>query len=348
MSQVYRIGLDIAKNKFQVHGVDKQGKKLFNKQLNRKDVLPYFANLPLCLVGIEACGGAHYWARELIKIGHDARLISPRIIKPFVVNNKTDAADAAAICEVVGREATKFVSVKTQDQQNLTALHRVRERLIGNRTALINQARALLHEAGITVPQGITKMRTVFATIHENTFDRCTGVLREIILGLYEEFVDMDMRIKAIEKEIAAFAKANEDCKRLLQIPGVGVLTATAVVAHVGDAKQFKNGRAFAACMGLTPRECSSGGKQKLLGISKRGNNYIRKLLIQGARIITRYWLGCTKSANDYRKIWLQNLATRRGRFIASVAQANKTARIVWAVLARGENYQEHFQPVGI
>jgi transposase len=338
MAQVCTIGLDIAKNKFQVHGEDSHGKKVFNRQLNRNKVLLFFANIPTCLVGLEACGGAHYWARELTKVGHDVRLIPPRQVKPFVINNKTDAADARAICEVVRRSSTTFVNIKSVEQQQLTSLHRVRERLISNRTALVNQVRGLLHEAGIVVPQGIAWIRRELPLLMDFKDERLTPVSKHMFSELYEELLMLDGRVSKVEKELASMAKADSDCTRLLKIPGVGVLTATAITGHMGSAKQFKNGRQFAACLGLTPRESSSGGKQKLFGISKRGNTYIRKLLIQGARAIWQVWQ-YYDGTKDKRMLWMQSVATRRGKFIAIVAQANKTARIIWNVLAHGEEY---------
>ena len=342
MSQVCTIGLDIAKNKFQVHGEDRHGKKVFNRQLLRKEVLPFFANLPACLIGIEACGGAHYWARELGKLGHEVRLIPPRQVRPFVINNKTDAADARAICEVVRRPNTNFVQVKTVNQQHLSAIHRVRERAIGNRTALVNQIRSLLHELGIIIPQGIQKFRKALPAILTFENSQIPHGMVTLFQSLYEELCLWDERIKTIEEQLHSIAKNNESCARLMKIPGVGVLTASAIVAHVGEARHFKNGRQFAASLGLTPRECSSGGKQKLLGISKRGNKYIRKLLIQGARILCIWWNRNKAKEGQWRRLWLQQLTARRGKFVAAVAQANKTARIIWNVLARGVEYDEN------
>ena len=339
MREVCTIGLDIAKNKFQVHGEDKQGKKMFNKQLSRSGVLTFFANLPVCLVGLEACGGAHYWAREIEKFGHEVRLIPPRQVKPFVINNKTDAVDARAICEVVRRPTTRFVRVKSVEQQNLSALHRVRERYVGNRTALVNQMRGLLQEEGVVLPQGITHMRSDLSPILSDESTNLSRPLRNLIGNLLAELRMWDEKIKEIEENLKLMAKADPNCTRLLKIPGVGLLTATAVVAHFGDAKQFKNGRQFAACLGLTPREYSSGGKQKLLGISKRGNTYIRKLLIQGARMLCIWWERTIATPDQWRKLWLQQVIQRRGKFVAAVGQANKTARIIWNVLARGVEY---------
>jgi transposase len=342
MGAVCRIGLDIAKHNFQAVGVDKHGKEVFNKKLKRADVLPFFANLPKCLIGLEACSGAHHWARELAKLdaGHTVRLISPRHIKPFVINNKTDAADARAICEVVGRPSTRFVDVKTVEQQDMAGWHRIRERKVKERTALVNQMRALLSEQGIIIPKGITYVRKELPSIIEDLNNGLSMIARDYLSELYGELVVCDELVAKYEKRIKDFAKSNENCKRLQKIPGVGPLTATAIVAHVGTAKNFKNGRAFAACLGLTPREYSSGGKQKLLGITKRGNSYIRRLLIQGARVVTRYCLRKLSEQTEQRIRWLQDLVARRGKHVAAVALANKTARTIWALLARGEEYR--------
>ena len=341
MGTVCRIGLDIAKEYFQLHGVDKHGKDVFNKKLRRNQVLPFFANLPPCLVGLEACGGAHYWAREIAKLdtGHTVHLISPRHVKPFVVNNKTDAADARAICEVVGRPSTKFVATKTIEQQNLTAWHKMRERKVKERTAIANQARGLLMEMGIVVKQGIVHIRKFLPEVVEDLENGLNAAARDYLSELYSELVACDEFISKYESRIVAYAKSDEDCKRLQKIPGVGPITATAIVAHAGDASQYKNGRAFASSLGLTPREHSSGGKQKLLGLTKRGNSTIRKLLIQGARIITRYALA-RRQENTATQKWLQGVATRRGKQVAAVALANKTARIIWNLLAKKEEFR--------
>ncbi len=345
MSQVCTIGLDIAKNKFQVHGEDARGKKIFNKQLRRDEVLSFFTNLPVCLVGMEACGGSHYWARELMKLGHDVKLIPPRQVKPFVINNKTDAADARAICEVVRRPSTTFVQVKTVEQQHLASLHRVRERLVGNRTALVNQIRGFLQEYGIVIPQGIVNLRKALPIILSDNDERLCEAVKTLFADLQDELAILDKKIESIETQLKQLAKVNDTCDRLMKVPGVGILTATAIVAHMGDGKQFKNGRQFAACLGLTPKEYSSGGKQKLLGISKRGDSYIRKLLIQGARVMCTWWNRKIAAENEWRILWLQELTQRRGKFVAAVAQANKTARIIWNILARGVEYNPGHLP---
>lgn len=341
MGTVCRIGLDIAKEYFQAHGVDKNGKELFNRKLRRNQVLSFFANLPPCVVGLEACGGAHYWARELSKLdaGHTVHLISPRHVKPFVLNNITDAADARAICEVVGRPSTRFVATKTVEQQDLAAWHKMRERKVKERTAIANQARGLLMEQGIVIRKGLVHIRKNLPAIIEDLENRLSMSARDYLSELYSELLECDKLVAKYEARIITFAKNDEACKRLQKIPGIGPITATALVAHAGDASQYKNGRAFAASLGLTPKEHSSGGKQKLLGLTKRGNSTIRMLLIQGARIVTRYVLAKSADKTATQK-WLQGVALRRGKHVAAVALANKTARIIWHLLARKEEYR--------
>lgn len=345
MGKLCTIGFDIAKNYFQVHGEDEHRKVILKKKLTRGKVVEFFALIPHCVVGLEACAGSHYWARTLLELGHEPKLIPPRLVKPFVINNKTDAADAAAICEVVRRPATKFVSIKTEDQQAMTSLHCIRERRIANRTALINQIRGLLGEIGLVFKQGINNIINEMPLLTDPLDSRLPTNFKKIFEDLYNEFKILNEQIATIEYEINEKAKNDGNCKRLMKIPGVGVYTASAIVAHFGDAKQFKNGRQFAACIGLTPREYSSGGKQKLGGISKRGNGYVRKLLIQGARNIRRFWCASEAKEEEIRKKWLQGVCLRRGKFVATVAQANKTARIIWNVLGKSEEYKETSQP---
>jgi len=347
--KVSRIGLDIAKMCFQVHGVDKRGKEVFSRKLRRNQVIPFFVNLPPCLVGIEACGGAHNWAREIegLDAGHTVRLISPRHVKPFVVNNKTDAADAKAICEVVGRPDTRFVNIKTVAQQDLTAWHRIRERKVRERTALANQIRGLLGELGIVIAQGINHVRNELHPIIDNLNNKLSMMAKDYLSELYTELLECDEAIKRYESRILVSAKSNEACCRIQKIPGIGPITATAIVDHFGSAKHFKNGRAFAACLGMTPREHSSGGKQKLLGITKRGNSYIRYLLIQGARTALRYALLRPDADSSSRLQWIRGVCSRKNKHIAVVALANKTARIIWALLSSGETYQPYFAQTG-
>lgn len=341
MGTVCRIGLDIAKVYFQVSGVDEHGKEVFNKKLKRDNVLSFFANLPPCLIGLEACGGAHFWAREISKldVGHTVHLLSPRHVKPFVLNNKTDAADARAICEVVGRPSTRFVATKTVEQQDLAAWHKMRERKVKERTAIANQARGLLMEMGIAVKKGINHIRKFLPQVMKDLENGLTLSARDYLSEIYSELCQCDEAIKKYEARIKAFANNDEASQRLMKIPGVGPITATAIVAHAGTASQYKNGRAFAASLGLTPKEHSSGGKQKLLGITKRGNTAIRTLLIQGARVVMRYVIAQSRGNTGIQQ-WLLGVALRRGRQIAAVALANKTARVIWHILAKNEEYQ--------
>lgn len=341
MNAVCTIGLDIAKNVFQVHGEDAQGEVVLSKRLTREQLEPFFARLPSCTVGLEASGSAHHWARLLAELGHEPRLIHPRQVSPFVLNNKTDAADARAICEVVRRPSTLFVPVKSVAQQALVAMHRIRERRIQNRISLVHQIRALLAELGLVYPPGTRHLAAILPVLVDAQDTRIPPFFRQHFCDLYDEMRQMEARIAAVDALIAATAKADARCQRLLKIPGVGVLTATAIVAHFGDARQFKNGRHFAACLGLTPREFSSGDKQRLGHITKRGNPYIRRLLVQGARVICHWWCARDVGEDEPHKQWLQTLADRRGQAVAAVAQANKTARIIWNVLAREDDYRQ-------
>ena len=337
MAIITTIGLDLAKRYFQVHGVDKQGKVVLKKKLSREGVLSFFGNLPPCLVGMEACGGSHYWAREIGKFGHTVRQINPQFVKPYVKSNKNDANDAEAICEAVSRPSMRFVTTKSIEQQDIQALHRIRDRLVGNRTALANQTRGLLLELGIAMPQGIRHLRTMLPIIIEDLDNNQTLLEKDYLSDLYSELVELDEKVAVYDAKLAAICKQSAECMRLLKVPGIGPLSATAIVAAVGQAKEFKNGREFSAWLGLVPRQNSSGGKTKLQGISKRGDIYLRTLLIHGARAVAYR----VSSGKDARSEWLRAVCDRRGMNRAVVARANKTARIVWAVLAKGEDYKE-------
>lgn len=336
MSKVTTIGLDLAKRSFQVHGVDRQGKAILRKKLSRENVLAFFANLPPCLVGMEACGGAHHFAREIEKLGHMVRQMSPQYVKPYVKRDKNDANDAEAICEAVSRPNMRFVPTKSVEQQDVLALHRIRERLVANRTAIANQARGLLLELGLAIPQGIRHVRAHLPRICEDLKNCLTLIERDYLSDLYTELVELDERVAKYDKLLLAVGKASKACARLMAIPGVGVLTATAVVAAVGEGKDFRNGREFSAWLGLVPRQHSTGGRQRLFGLSKRGDVYLRKLLMHGSRSVVRH----SKAKEDGRSKWLNGVAARRGTCRAIGAQANKTARIIWAVLAKDQEYK--------
>lgn len=337
MKDITIIGIDLAKNVFQLHGVDSKGSTVLRKRVNRKNFLLFFANLKPCLIGIEACCGSHYWARELTKLGHEVRQMPPQYVKPYVKTNKNDANDAEAVCEAVSRPNMRFVPTKSEEQLNLQALHRIRERLVRSRTSLSNQIRGLLLEAGLSVPQGVAQLRNALPEIFEDLSNRLTLIERDYFSDLFTELIDLDGKILKYENQLQSLCGQSSDCQKLLTIPGIGLLTATALVSAIGDAHSFKSGRQLAAWVGLTPRQHSSGGKDRLMGISKRGNSYLRKLLIHGARSVV---YRC-RNKEDRRSKWLAEIKDRRGTMKATVAQANKTARIVWAVLVNDEVYRQ-------
>jgi transposase len=333
---IKRIGIDLAKQVFQLHGVDSHEKAVLRKKLKREQMLPFFRDLPPCLIGIEACSGAHYWARELQKLGHTVKLIAPQFVKPYVKANKNDANDAEAICEAVSRPNMRFVTIKTVAQQDLQASHRIRSELIQQRTAKVNQIRGLLAEYGIILGQRIDVLRKALPNLLEDAENALTGDFRLLLQGLQEDLQALDERVAVMDKRIQSLANSHPASKRLLEIPGIGPITATALISAVGDAKQFKTGRDMAAWLGLTPRQHSSGGKERLLGISKRGDAYLRTLLIHGGRSV----LKVAANKDDPRSRWLQSLSERRHKNIAAVALANKNARIAWALLTKDIDYQ--------
>lgn len=333
---IKRIGLDLAKQVFQVHGVDSHEQPVLRKKLKREQMLAFFRNLPPCLIGMEACSGAHYWARELQKLGYTVKLIAPQFVKPYVKANKNDANDAEAICEAVSRPSMRFVPIKTVAQQDLQALHRVRSQLVSQRTEKVNQIRGLLAEYGLVVGQRIECLRKALPDLLEDAENPLSSDFRILLANLQQDLQVLDERVKAMTQSIQRQAEADPGAKRLQQIPGIGPITATALVSGVGDARQFKRGRDMAAWLGLTPGQHSSGGKERLLGISKRGDVYLRTLLIHGARAV----LKVASKKDDPRSRWLQSLSERRNKNIAAVALANKNARIAWALLNKGIDYQ--------
>ena len=336
MAQVTTLGVDIAKNGVCIHGVDAQGHVLVQKRLARQKVLPFIAQLPPCLMGMEASGGAHYWGRELTKLGHIVKLMSPQFVKPYVQSQKNDPNDAAGICEAVARPRMRSVPVKSVAQQDVQALHRIRERQIKARTALINQIRGLLAAYGIVIPQRASQVRHKLPFVLEDAENGLTVTAREWLQALAEELQAFAQRLAATDHRIEQVFEADEACQRLAQLGGIGPLTATALVAAVGDATVFKNGRQFAAWLGLVPRQHSTGGKTTLFGITKGGNRYLRRLLIHGARAVLRV----VDRKTDAWSRWLQGVQVRRGTNGASVAQAHKTARVAWALLAKGDRYR--------
>jgi transposase len=329
MKEVSTIGLDLAKNVFQVHGVDGSGETMIRRQLRRGQVLPFFKRLAPCLVGIEACATSHYWAREITALGHEVRMMPARYVKPYVKRNKNDVADAEAICEAVTRPSMRFVPVKSIEQQALLTLHRVRQGFVVERTATINRLRGLLTEFGVVLPLRSITVRRQAAAAAESLPD----LARRAIGDLLEQLRVLDERIDAYDREIQAQAKMCEPAQRLMKIRGIGPTTALAIVATVGNAREFKNGRQFAAWIGLVPGQYSTGGKTRLGHISKRGDAYLRHLLVLGARSVLH-----TAAAHlDPVSRWALELRPRRGYYRTLVAIANKNARIAWALLAKNE-----------
>jgi transposase len=333
------IGLDLAKSVFQVHGVDDTGRAVLKKQLKRHQVAEFFAVLPPCLVGMEACGGAHHWARKLKTYGHDVRLIAPQYVKPYVKSQKNDAADAQAICEAVGRPHMRFVAIKSVDQQSLMSLHTCRSGFVKARTALSNQIRGLLAEFGVVVPKGLSSLAQQVPQALEDGLNELSGVVRVLVQSLLDQVKHLEVLIKRLELQIRQWAAQDEAAKRLQQVPGIGPITATALVAGLGDVSQFENGRQVAAWLGLVPRQHSSGGKTVLLGITKRGDSYLRTLLIHGARSA----ILAAQRRKEAAPCWMSRLLERKHPNVACVALANRNARIVWAMLAHKRDYEPEY-----
>jgi transposase len=332
--KITTVGIDLAKNVFQVHGIDERGKVVLKKQLRRDQMAPFFVNLPPCLVGMEACGGAHHWARKLQGMGHAVRLMAPQFVKPYVKSNKNDAADAEAICEAVARPNMRFVPVKNVEQQAVLALHRVRQGFVRARTAQANQIRGLLGEFGIIIPQGIGYIGTRVPELIEDGSNELPGAFRLLVQRLLDHLKDLDRQVDELEAKIQAWHRSNDLSRKLAQVPGIGPITASALVASIGDAKSFDSGRQVAAWLGLVPKQNSSGGKANLLGMSKRGDTYLRTLLIHGARSVIYRVSQKVDACN-----WISAVVNRRNKNVAAVALANKNARIVWALLAHDRHF---------
>jgi len=331
------VGIDIAKRVFHIIGRDKRGTIILRKRLYRGEGVSFMAQLPQATVGMEACGGAHYWARQLRQQGHQVKLMAPQYVKPYVKTNKNDIRDAEALAEAVTRPSMRFVPVKEVAPQDIQALHRVRERLVTARTALVNEMRGLLAEYGIVLPQGVAKFRKTLVSTLEAEQTKLTPLGQELFHQLFDELGTLEAELTYYQEKLEALAPPHPVCQRWLTVPGIGPLTATALIAAVGDAQVFKNGRQFAAWLGLVPKQYSTGGQSRLLGISKRGDSYLRKLLIHGARATLRW----ARTKADRRSQWIRGLLARRGWNRTAVAVANKNARIVWALLSRGGVYRE-------
>ena len=333
--KVTTIGIDLAKLTFQVHGVDARGRPVLKKVLRRDQMTSFFVNLPPCRIGMEACASSHHWARVLQGYGHDVRLIAPQFVKPYVKSNKNDANDAEAICEAVSRPSMRFVGVKTIEQQSVLCLHRAREGFVKQRSAIANQIRGLLAEFGLVLPQGIQHVHKRVPALLEQATEQLPGFFLELIRTLVDHLRHLDEHVKALEREIVRWHRADPTSQRLEQIPGIGPLTASALTASVGDPKLFKNGRQLAAWLGLVPRQHSSGGKPTLLGISKRGDMYLRKLLLLGAHTVM-----IRVRHHAVQNSWVTNLLHRRPVNVAAIALANKNARIAWALMVHGRDYE--------
>jgi transposase len=338
--KITTIGIDLAKNVFQAHGVNEHGKTEKKKQLKRGQVAEFFANLPPCLIGMEACGSAHYWARKLEGFGHTVKLIAPQFVKPYVKTNKNDAADAEAICEAVARPNMRFVPIKNVEQQAVLSLHRVRQGFVKARTAQANQIRGLLGEFGIIIPQGITNIAKRVPELIEDASNDLPGSFRLLVQRLMDHLNELDKQVDELEVQIKAWHRESAASCKLEKIPGIGPITASALVASIGNAKNFDDGRQLAAWLGLVPKQHSTGGKSKLLGISKRGDSYLRTLLIHGARSVI---LSASKKVD--KSSWLRKLMERRNPNVAAVALANKNARIVWALLANEREFRSDYTP---
>ena len=329
------VGLDIAKNIFHLYSLEADGKAM-KKKLKRAELLRFFANYPVSLIGMEACGGSHYWARELTKLGHEVVLLNARYVKGFVVGNKTDFNDAQAIHEAVLRPNKRVVKVKTEEQQDMQLLHNIRQDLVDQRTALVNQLRGLLMERGIVIAKGINYVRKELPFILEDAENGLTHLSRELFAEQYQKLKELDKTIKSHDQRIARLCQQNQLSKRFLAVPGVGIITASIMAADIGDGTAYASSRDYAASLGVVPKQHSSGDKQVYLGISKRGNRYIRKMLIHGARSV----LKTCRNKTDKLSVWLQALIERRGFNKATVALANKNARILWAMANKDQDYQ--------
>ena len=333
--QVRVLGIDIAKQSFELHGHDESGHVVLKKKLSRNKLPEFVANLPPCVIGMEACGGANYWYRVFTEMGHTVCLMAPQFVKPFVKSNKNDAADAEAICEAVQRPSMRFVTPKSIEQQDIQCIHRIRSQAVKVQTMQINQVRGLLLEYGIVIPKGKKHVRKRLLEIIEDENNGLTQTFRGDLRELYDELIHLGKRIDSLEKKLGEIVKQSEECQLLMTIPGVGILTATALLAAIGNASMFKSGRELAAWLGLVPRQFSTGGKQTLLGISKRGDKYLRTLLIHSARSVVQM----AGKHVDSRSQWIIRLVERRGRNISAVALANKNARTAWAVLTKKRSY---------
>jgi transposase len=334
--QIRSVGIDLGKTTLHLVALGDNGKVLLKKKFSQKQLIAFTANMQSALIGMEACAGAHFLGRALRAQGHDVKLIPAQFVKPFVKSNKNDFIDAEAIAEAVDRQNMRFVSIKTDDQLDLQALHRVRERLMHRRTSVINQIRAFLLERGMVFAKSPIRLREAIPAVLENVEENLTSRMRNLIAMMWSEWKDLELQITELNAEVERIASSDAACQRLRQIPGIGPLVATAIVASIGNGAAFQKGREFAAWMGLVPRQHSTGGKARLYGISKRGNRYLRMILVHGARAVV------LRSKRDRIAMgsWLTSLEGRAPRNVLIIAMANKLARIAWAVLSTGQDYR--------
>jgi len=338
--KVTTIGLDIAKSVFQVHGVDETGEVILTRRFTRRKLLPFFAKLPSCLIGIEACATAHHWARELAALGHEVKLMPPAYVKAYVKRSKTDAADAEAICEAVTRPSMRFVPVKSPEQQSLLMLHRTRSLIVRQRTMAANALRAHLAEFGLVANPGVHNLMKLIARVFDEADpDPAVPMMARKALSVFVRRLEgLDDELRVLEKELLDWHRQNETSQRLAAVPGIGIITATALVATVSDIQAFRSGRQFAAWLGLVPKQNSSGDKVRLGGISKQGDRYLRRLLVIGATAVIRH----SKRRDTPVTAWVRGMLEKKPARLVSVALANKTARIVWALMANGKPYHPY------
>lgn len=336
MSIIKAVGIDLAKLVFSIHGVDAHDKCKLRKTVKRNNLLAEVAKLPPCIIAMEACSGAHYWAREFTKLGHDVRIMASKFVIPYRQNEKNDANDAEAICEAATRPKTRFVSIKSEEQQAVLCLHRIRQGAIKDRTARINRLRGLLSEFGIIIPKGRYPLQNAISSVLEDAENGLPFLARELLNDLWQSIKGLNEEILKYDRKLYALANKMKDAKRLMSIPGIGEITATAVVATVNDAKHFETSRSFAAWIGLVPRQYSTGGVVRLGRISKRGEKHIRTSLIHGARAV----IANCKNKTDRTSLWVKDLVERRGFKRATVALAAKNARLIWALLHSEKEYQ--------
>ena len=339
MSLIKVVGIDLAKLVFSIHGVDEHGKCKLRKTIKRNKLLAEVSQLPKCIIGMEACSGSHYWARELTKLGHDVRIMASKFVIPYRQNEKNGANDAEAICKAASRPKTRFVSIKSEEQQAVLCLHRIRQGAIKDRTARINRLRGLLSEFGIIMPKGRYPAQNAITDILEDAENGLPMLARELLDDLWQSIQDLNQQILKHDRKLYQLASQMEQAKRLLSIPGIGEVTATAVVATVNDAKHFESSRSFSAWIGLVPKQYTTGGVARLGRISKRGEKHIRTCLIHGARAV----IANCKNKTDRTSLWVKDLVERRGFKRATVALAAKNARLIWALLQSGKEYQEDY-----